>query len=100
MNSIENLKKTALIFFVGLGFGHIISGLMAANNSFLPLSLIINRILEIPFATIAIIYGLTNLRSQIKTENKQLDLSLIIVASTLFIGLIAINILLPEKTTL
>jgi hypothetical protein len=94
----ENLKKVALIFFVILGLGHIISGLMMTNLYFLPTSTIINHILEIPFAISALIYGFATIYCGIKAEKqKNIGNLFIFITLSIFFGLLYINIFVPDK---
>lgn len=98
MQHNENLKKVALIFFALLGLGNIVSGLMMVNQYFLPISGIVNHILEIPFAISAIIYGFATIYCGIRPE-RQKNIGNIFIFITLFIflGLLYINVFIPDK---
>ena len=98
MKTIENIKKVALVFFLIIGITHIISGLMIGNQYFIPTSLIINRVLDIPFALTALVYGFSGILMH-HYEKKKL-LSRIFIGFTLFIFIILvyINFLLPDKS--
>lgn len=98
MNTIENIKKIALIFFIVLGMAHIASSLMAANHYFLPFSMFISRILDIPFAMIALVYGLVSLRSTIKEKyHKMADVSIVIACFIVFVGLVYISFFISDR---
>ena len=94
----ENLKKIGLLFFIILGIGHIISGLMMTNNYFLPWSSTVNQILTLPFAMTAIIYGVASISTNLKDgEHKNLNRFLIIVSLLIFVSLVYIGFLVPNK---
>jgi len=100
MKTTENLKKVALILFIILGLGHIVTGLMTANGYFMPLSFIINHILDIPFAMMALIYGLASIRTGFKEgEHKIANILFIVLALLIFAGLIYINVFIPDIIT-
>ncbi len=99
MKTVENVKKVALIFFIILGTLHLLSSLMIANSYFLPWSLIINRILDIPFALSALIYGFSSISCKVK-EEKQRTFNTIfgIITVFIFLGLVYINFFLKDRT--
>lgn len=59
---MENVKKVALLFFLVLMGGHILSSLMLANGYFSDTMTILNRTLDIPAILAGIIYGFTSLK--------------------------------------
>ncbi|MDX9970878.1 MAG: hypothetical protein RBS56_03135 [Candidatus Gracilibacteria bacterium] len=79
MKNIENIKKVSLIFFITLGFAHILAFLLLSNGIEIKLTQIITKILLVPFITTALIYGLSSLRLLILPEDRprrSLDYSL------------------------
>lgn len=101
MKLITNIKNVALVLFIITGITHISAGLMLASNYLLPYSYIINRSFDIPFAMTAIIYGLTSIYSEI-AEQHQKPVGVIFAVMTILIfgGLLYINLLVPDKTSL
>lgn len=101
MKTIENLKNVALVLFIILGLTHIVSGLMFTNGYIKELSFILNRSLDIPFAMTAVIYAGSGiyLNSSEKTR-KPLGVALILISLLIFILLIYINLLIPDKVSL
>lgn len=100
MKTAENIKKVALIFFIVLGLGHILSGLMLSNSYVLPTSLVVNRILDIPFAMSALIYGLAATYEEINEKHHKIANILFIALSVLVFGvLIYINLFIPDLKT-
>jgi hypothetical protein len=101
MKTAENIKKVALLFFIVLGATHILSGLMFSNGYFTPTSLIVNRVLDIPFAMSALIYGLSAIYCGFGEKgNKVVNIILIIFSVFVFLLLIYINFLIPDKKIL
>jgi hypothetical protein len=93
------VRQTALIFFFLIGLTHIVSGLMASNELGLPLSNLINKVLDIPFAIIATIFGLSNFPISSQNPRKGLYLALMGVICLLVLGvLVYINLLIPDRT--
>ncbi len=99
LQTAQNIKKVSLIFFIVLGIGNLLSGLMMANNNFMPLSLIVNHILEIPFALTALIYGFSSVRSELEGDHKIINIFFIILTLLIFGALVYINLFLPDKIT-
>jgi D-alanyl-lipoteichoic acid acyltransferase DltB (MBOAT superfamily) len=98
MKTADNIKKVALIFFLVLGLGHIISGLMFSNNFFLPASLITNRVLDIPFAMAALIYGLSSIYTEMgEKKHTAINIIFILISLLVFGLLLYINLLVPDK---
>jgi len=101
MKTAENIKKVALIFFMGVGLAHILSGLSFSNGYFTPASLIVNRVLDIPFAMSALIYGLSSIYCGLGEKgNKAINIILITFSVLVFLFLIYINFLIPDKKIL
>lgn len=98
METAQNLKKIALIFFIILGLGHIISGLMMANAYFLPFSMIANRILNIPFAISALVYAFSSIASSLKAGKHTItNIIFIVLTLFIFIALTYINLFVPDR---
>ena len=105
----ENLKKVSLILFIVLGLIHILTGFLMTNGVGLPYSFIINHVLDIPFAMTAVIYGLSSIKSgrahgavpsgalQVEGDHKIINMSFIIMTLLIFVGLVYINIFVPDK---
>ncbi len=101
MKTVETIKRTALILFIVLGLTHIISGLMFSNGYLIPISFILNRSLDIPFAMTAVIYAGTAIYTKTPDKIKKFTKAGIILISLLiFILLIYINLLVPDKVIL
>lgn len=99
MNTIQNIKKTALIFFIATGILHLGSSILIANDLFLRESTLLNKTMDIPFILTGLIYGLSSLRISLTNPNKKhktLDIILICVIILVLIGLLIINLVLPD----
>lgn len=100
MNTIENIKKISLIFFIASGFLHLSSSMMIANDYMLKTAFIINRTMDIPFIFTGLLYGFSSIRlnfSENKSPHKVLDISLLGVVILVIAGVIAINFIFPDK---
>jgi len=101
VKTVENIKKVALVLFVVLGITHIIAGLMFSNGYYLPISFIINRSLDIPFAMVAVIYAATSIYTNIQGKSqKVVGIGLVAISLLIFVLLIYINLLIPDKVSL
>lgn len=99
MNTLKNIQKVSLIFFVVLGLAHIVSGLMAENNYSEAIATIINKTLDIPFAFVALIYGAVSLKLSIAredTKNTILNVVLLLGIIGIIGTLIYINFFIPD----
>lgn len=100
MNTILNIKKVSLIFFVITGFLHLGSSIFIANEFFIKESFIVNKIMDIPFILTGLIYAFTSLRLSLtdpEKNHKVLDISLISIIILVLVALLLINILLPNR---
>lgn len=98
MKTANNLKKVALVVFIVVGLVHILSGLMVSNNYYPETSLIINRVLDIPFAMTALVYGFISIYLKVdESKRKSTSIALIAVSILIFMGLAYINFLVPDK---
>jgi hypothetical protein len=96
--TVENIRKVSLVFFIVLGTLHIFSGLMASNNYMMPTSFIMNRVLDIPFAMSALLYGLSNIYASVHEHHQKIASYIISgIALLVFLVLIYINLLVPDK---
>ena len=94
-----NIKKVSILFFIPIGFAHIISSLFIANNLYAKQAIILNKTLDIPFIITGLIYALSSLRISLATEDKShkiLDAALIGTIVLIFIALILVNIFVPD----
>ena len=99
METFKNIKKVSILFFVVIGFLHIGSSLFIANDIYMKEAFIINRTLDIPFIITGLIYGFSSLRISLASQEKShriLDAVLAIAIILIFLGLIAINLLVPD----
>lgn len=95
---LRTLRQVSLIFFLLLGSTHIISGLLASENMFLPLSNLINRILDIPFIIVGVVYGLSHTKLETDSAFKKPYLIIMTIITLLVLGgLLYINVFLPDK---
>jgi hypothetical protein len=100
VKTAENLKKVSLVLFIILGLVHIVSGLMFSSGYLLPLSMITNRVLDIPFAMTGLIYAFMTLYLNIDEKSRKLPGFIFIGISLLiFIVLIYINLFIPDKAS-
>lgn len=97
-DSLRTLRQVSLVFFFLLGTTHIVTGLLASENLFLPLSNLINRVLDIPFVIIAVIYGLSHARLETDSSFKKPYLIIMTIITLLVLGLLLyINLFLADK---
>lgn len=99
MHSIENIKKIGLIFFIVTGFLHLGSSIFIANQLFQKEAFILNKVMDIPFIITGMIYGFASLRLALtdpSKPHKTLDIILICVIILTLIGLILLNLLIPD----
>lgn len=101
MKTAENIKKVALVLFFLTGTFHILAGMMASNGYFVPGTLILHRSLDIPFAMTAITYGLSSVYIKVPEKQKKLMGTIFeIIAVAVFLALIYINFLIPDRLPL
>ena len=101
MNTAENIKKIALVFFIATGTAHLLSSLMVANKYFIPHSFVIGRVLDIPFAMVSVIYAFACLDSKIQQKNnKIINIAMVAICFIVFAGLMYISLFIPDKTAL
>lgn len=99
INTILNIKKVSLVFFIVTGIIHLGSGALIANQLYLKQALIINKIMDVPFVLTGLVYAFSSLRLGL-TDNtklhKSLDIALIAVLVIIIIGLIVVNFTFPD----
>ena len=99
METIENAKKVALVFFIITGLIHLGSSVFIANKLFLKQAFILNKTMDVPFIITGLIYGLSTLRLNLtnpQKDHKVLDISLICVIILVLLALIVINLVIPD----
>jgi len=99
VNTILNIKKVSLVFFVATGIIHLGSSALIANELFLKQALIINKIMDVPFVLTGLVYAFASLRlSLTDTQNphKTLDIALMAILVVIVIGLIIVNLTFPD----
>jgi len=99
METLINIKKVSFIFFIVIGIAHIFSSLFVANGLYLKEAIILNKTLDIPFIITSLIYGASSLRISLARKEKShrmLDAVLAGAIIVIFLGLIAINLFVPD----
>ncbi|MBD3360519.1 hypothetical protein GF366_01825 [Candidatus Peregrinibacteria bacterium] len=97
--TIINIKKVSLIFFILTGLLHLGSSILIANELFLKQSQIINKTMDIPLVLTGLIYGFSSLRLSLTDpgkKHKALDISLASIIILVLIGLIVVNLAIPN----
>jgi len=98
-DTLLTFRKLALGFFILIGGTHILTGLMVSNDYFLPISNVINRVLDIPFAMITYFYACTWMEIHEKNPRRNMYFILMAIgAILLFLLFIYINLFLPDRT--
>lgn len=98
-HTLRNVQKISLIFFIVIGFAHIISNMLIADQLYLSLSHLIGRILDIPFIVTGLLYGFSSLRLALANDDKKhtiLDTTLAIIACIIFLAAVIINIFFKD----
>ena len=95
---LRTLRQVSLIFFFIIGGTHILTGLFISQNLFLPLSNFINKVLDIPFIMIAILFGFSQTRLTSDSPQSKAYFALILLVSLSVLGLLLyINLLIPDR---
>ena len=101
METIRNIKKIALIFFITTGLLHLLSGLFYLNGYYIKYTYILYQVLDTPFLLSAVVYGLASLKLWLSDEKKStnvvLDTVLIIIAIIVILSAIYINLFVPDR---
>lgn len=95
---LRTLRQVSLVFFFLIGLSHILTGLFASNDIYLPTSNVINRVLDIPFALIGAVFGLSQARIASDSHLRKTYLALMAVILLLVLGIMLyITLFLPDK---
>lgn len=95
---LKSLRQVSLLFFFVIGLVHLLSGLFASQNAFLPLANVVNRALDIPFAIIGTVLGLSQAKISSESSFKTVYLILMTLICLLVLGiLLYINLFIPDK---
>lgn len=101
VKTASHLQKVSLIFFFVLGLLQILGGIWSAQGEYLPTSLIVHRILDIPFAITGLIYGFSTIHHQKgATHQKTWGIVFLVITLLVFTLLIGINLFLADKMTI
>ena len=97
MNTARNLQIVSLYFLLATGLIHFFSGMMYVNEYFSNITLLINKISDLPFLLAALCYLGASIKMNIDPEpNKKLDMTIIIIGVILFIGVFIMNLALKD----
>jgi len=97
--TLTNIKKVALIFFIITGLLHLGSSLLIANELYLKQAFILNKTMDVPLILTGMLYGFASLRLALTDTNKNhkiLDIILMSVIVLVLAGLIFINLAIPN----
>ncbi len=97
MNTVANVKKIALLFFILFTGAHILSTLMLANGYFSDTMRILNGTLDIPAILSGLLYAFTSLKLYLEDmgkHTKMLDIAAGILGGLILIALLYVNFLL------
>lgn len=100
MNSTKNLHEVSAIYFFVLAFAYAIAGLAFRNNLVIDPALLAMRILDIPFALVALLYGGSALYLELNEgEDTPTTWSIIVVAGCILLfGLVVfVNLAFPSR---
>lgn len=98
-DSLKTLRQVALIFFFIIGSIHILTALLSSQNNSLTLASNINRLLDIPFATIGTVLGLSQAKIEADSSGKKYYyLLMVIITLSVLAIMLYINLFLPDKT--
>ena len=99
MKTIENIKKVSLVFFIITGIAHLGSSILIANELYLKEAEITHKIMDIPFILTGLLYAFSSLRIALTSpekDHKKLDISLTVIIVLVLIGVMCINLLVPD----
>ena len=97
--TITNIKKVSLIFFIITGILHLGSSLLIANQLFLKEAFILNKTMDVPLVLTGLLYGFASIRLMLtdpQKNHKMLDIFLLAVIVLTVGGLIFINLAIPN----
>jgi ABC-type sulfate transport system permease component len=97
-DSLKTLRQVCLIFFLLIGSAHLLTGLLVSQGQMLPLSNIINRVLDIPFVIIGTVLGLSQTKIAPDSSFRRTWFIIMGIITLLILGLMLyINVFLPDK---
>ena len=73
MNNVKNLHDVSAVYFFILAFIYVFAALAFRNGFFVDIASIALRILDMPFAMVALMYGASTLYMQIGEEEGEED---------------------------
>lgn len=94
MNTVENVKKVSLVFFLVLTGAHLLSSLMLANGYAAKPMTLVNNSLDIPAILAGILYAFTSAKrylEDIGKDNMTFDITAGVVGGLLVIGSLVLN---------
>jgi hypothetical protein len=97
--TITNIKKVSLIFFIITGALHLGSSLLIANELFLKEAFILNKTMDVPLVLTGLLYGFASIRLMLtdpKKGHNVLDIFLLTVIVLALGGLIYVNLAIPN----
>ncbi|MBD3330038.1 hypothetical protein GF354_00740 [Candidatus Peregrinibacteria bacterium] len=99
METIQNIKKVSLVFFIVSGLIHLSSAMLLANEIAVKYAFIVNKIMDIPFIITGMVYGLSSIRLKLfdpEKDHKIVDTAFLVVTILTMVGLLTINLVLPS----
>ncbi|MFH1012258.1 MAG: hypothetical protein V1760_00735 [Candidatus Peregrinibacteria bacterium] len=100
MDTSKNIHEVSAIFFFILAFSYVIAALAFRNDLMVPWATLFMRILDIPFALVALLYGGSTLYLQLNEgEENATPWSIIIIATCILLfGLVVfVNFAFPSQ---
>ena len=97
MNTLDNIKKVSLLFFIIFGGTHLVSSLMLANNYFSDTMRLLNGTLDIPAILSGLLYGFISLKiymEDLGKPTKNFDLVGGVLGGIIVLALIYVNFLI------
>lgn len=99
MELFDQIRKISFVFFLCLGLSHFLAGLFFINNYFPAESILVNRLLFVPFVVSTLLYAGSNLKYHMMGWGKNakwMDYTLLIMGILVFISLLAVEFLLVD----
>lgn len=99
METVRNIQKISLIFFIIVGSIHILSGLMLQQETAIKFANAMNRVLDMPFIIVALTYGGSSVYLQCASQEKNntaLKIVLLSIATLLILIALYINFFIPD----
>jgi hypothetical protein len=94
MNTVRNVKKVSLLFFIALGGIHILSTLLLARGYDTQTLTLINGTFDLPVIFVGILYAFTSMKlylEEMGKDTKLFDLLAGILSGTLLLGAAFVN---------